>query len=81
MRHPAIEMAQVFGIPDEARGEAVCAWIKLKPDCVLTAGDIKAFCLGQIANFKIPRQIFFVRYFHDSDWQGPKISHPEKHSC
>ncbi len=63
MRHPAIEMAQVFGIPDEARGEAVCAWIKLKPDCVLTAGDIKAFCLGQIANFKIPRQIFFVRSF------------------
>jgi fatty-acyl-CoA synthase len=61
--HPAIEVAKVFGVPDEVRGEAVCAWIKLKPGQKLTAGEARAFCLGRIANYKIPRHIRFIDDF------------------
>src|SRR5580658_9797219 len=61
--HPAIEIAQVFGVPDEVRGEAVCAWIKLKAGQTLTTGEVRAFCQGQIANYKIPRHIRFVDGF------------------
>lgn len=61
--HPAIEVAQVFGVLDDVRGEAVCAWIKLKPGRTLTTGEVRAFCQGRIANYKIPRHIRFVDDF------------------
>ena len=39
------------------------AWIKLKRDAVLTEDDVKKFCRGQIANFKVPRYVRFVDTF------------------
>lgn len=61
--HPAIEVAQIFGVPDEIRGEAVCVWIKLKPGQTLTTSEVRVFCQGRIANYKIPRHIRFVDGF------------------
>ena len=61
-RHEDILDVQVFGVPDERFGEEVCAWIQLKRPG-MTAEDVKAFCKGQIAHFKIPKHISFVDEF------------------
>ncbi|PBB90259.1 AMP-binding protein [Mesorhizobium sp. WSM3864] len=58
-RHPKIKEVQVFGIPDDKYGEEICAWIVLKPGQIATAEEIKAFCDGQIAHYKVPRYIRF----------------------
>jgi len=58
-RHSAVQQVQVFGIPDEKYGEEICAWIILKPDASATEEEIKEFCHGQIAHYKIPRYVRF----------------------
>lgn len=58
-RHPKIKEVQVFGVPDDKYGEELCAWIVLKPNQIATTEEIKAFCSGQIAHYKIPRYIRF----------------------
>ncbi|CDX62897.1 Acyl-CoA synthetase family member 2, mitochondrial [Mesorhizobium plurifarium] len=58
-RHPKIKEVQVFGIPDAKYGEELCAWIVLKPGQIATEQEIKAFCAGQIAHYKVPRYIRF----------------------
>ncbi len=62
-RHPNIQDVQVFGVPDERFGEELCAWILLREGAEVTPDDIKAFCQGQIAHYKIPRYIKFVTEF------------------
>jgi fatty-acyl-CoA synthase len=62
-RHPKIEDVQVFGVPDQRFGEELCAWIKLRAHEHLTADDVRAFCAGQIAHYKVPRHIKFVDSF------------------
>ncbi|NMM14031.1 MAG: AMP-binding protein [Rhodoferax sp.] len=62
-RHPQIQDVQVVGIPDAKYGEELCAWIILKQGQTLTEDDIKAFCKGQIAHYKVPRHIRFVSAF------------------
>ncbi|MDX8482299.1 AMP-binding protein [Mesorhizobium sp. VK24D] len=57
--HPKIKEVQVFGIPDDKYGEELCAWIVLKPGQIATEQEIKAFCAGQIAHYKVPRYIRF----------------------
>jgi fatty-acyl-CoA synthase len=61
--HPAIADVQVFGIPDERYGEAVCAWVILKPGEELDEEGVREFCAGSIARFKIPRHVRFVDSF------------------
>ncbi len=61
--HPAIEQVEVIGTPDEKYGEEVCAWIKLREGQAVTAEEIRDFCKGQIAHFKIPRYVKFVDEF------------------
>jgi fatty-acyl-CoA synthase len=60
---PAIADVQVIGIPDDKYGEEVMAWVKLKRGATLAEHDVKNFCKGQIANFKIPRYVRFVDSF------------------
>jgi fatty-acyl-CoA synthase len=59
-RHPKIQSAQVFGVPDDKYGEEVCAWIVLRQGEHATPEDIREFCQGQIAHYKIPWHIRFV---------------------
>ncbi|WP_170608749.1 AMP-binding protein [Ruegeria arenilitoris] len=61
--HPGIEQAEVIGAPDEKYGEEVCAWIKLRKGYLANDEDIREFCKGKIAHFKIPRYIKFVDSF------------------
>ena len=58
-RHPKIKEVQVFGVPDEKFGEALAAWIVLAPGQGATDEEIKAYCQGQIAHYKIPLYIRF----------------------
>jgi fatty-acyl-CoA synthase len=61
--HPDVEEVEVFGVPDAKFGEEVAAWIRLRDGATLSAEDIRAFCEGHIAHFKIPRYIRFVDAF------------------
>lgn len=61
--HPAISDVQVIGVPDMKYGEELMAWIKLKDGQKATPEEIKAFCKGKIAHYKIPRYIKFVDGF------------------
>ena len=55
---------QVFGVPDPKYGEELCAWIVLQAGRrALTTEEIRDFCRGQIAHYKIPRYIRFVDEF------------------
>jgi fatty-acyl-CoA synthase len=63
LRHPKIQAAQVFGVPDPRLGEDVCAWIVLQPGATATAEEIRAHCQGRIAHYKVPRHIRFVPEF------------------
>ncbi len=58
--HPAIQDAQVVGVPDETYGEELVAYIILKDNHELTVEDVKAYYKGKIAHYKIPRYIHFV---------------------
>lgn len=62
-RHPKIQDAQVFGLPDEKYGEELCIWICLKPGEQATEDDMREYCKGQIAHYKVPRYIRFVDEF------------------
>jgi fatty-acyl-CoA synthase len=53
----------VVGVPDERVDEELCAWIKLKPGQTMTEAEVKEFCHGKIAFFKIPKYVKFVDAF------------------
>jgi fatty-acyl-CoA synthase len=55
--HPAIEDVQVIGVPDARFGEELCAWVKLRPGAELSLEDLRGFCTGKIAHYKIPRYL------------------------
>jgi len=61
--HPKIDEAQVVGIPSARLGEIVAAWVRLKPGATASEDEIKEFCKGQIAYYKIPEHIRLVKEF------------------
>lgn len=62
-RHPKIQDVQVVGLPDKKYGEELCAWIIAKPGQTLAAEEVRDFCKGQIAHYKVPKYIQFVTEF------------------
>ena len=60
---PQIEVVEIAGVPSKKYVEEVGAFIKLKKGESLTEDEIIDFCKGNIANFKIPKYIFFVNEF------------------
>lgn len=59
-RHPGINQAQVFGIPDTFYEEEICAWVVPQQTAELTPGEVIDFCTGNIAHFKVPRHVRIV---------------------
>ena len=74
--HSSIQDVQIVGVPDKKYGEELCAWIILKPPQQqqqdphhqhhhhhVTENDIRNYCKGKIAHYKIPKYIRFVQSF------------------
>lgn len=62
-RHPKVQDVQCVGVPDVKFGEELCACVILKPGIDCEAEEIRAFCQGEIAHYKIPRYVRFVDSF------------------
>jgi fatty-acyl-CoA synthase len=62
--HPDIEDVQVIGVPDEKYGEELAAWIKMSEGAApLDAEQVREFCAGRLAHYKIPRYVLIVEEF------------------
>jgi fatty-acyl-CoA synthase len=61
--HEKITDVYVVGVPDRKYGEELCAWVKVKDSHQLTDQEVKDFCKGKIAHYKIPRYVMFVNDF------------------
>jgi fatty-acyl-CoA synthase len=61
--HPKVVDVQVIGVPDAKYGEEVMAWVKVREGEAVTAEELRAFCRGRIAHFKVPRYVKFVDAF------------------
>jgi fatty-acyl-CoA synthase len=61
--HPAVFDVAVVGVPDVKYGEEVCACIQLRAGMALSEEDIREFCRGRIAHYKVPRYVRFMDSF------------------
>ena len=61
--HPDVSDVQVIGVPDVKYGEELMAWVKVREGTTLTEDDLKEFCKGKIAHYKVPRYVKFTDEF------------------
>ena len=61
--NPKVSDVQVIGVPDQRFGEEIMAWVMLKSEQEATEEEIKEFCRGRIAHYKVPRYVKFVSEF------------------
>ncbi|MBO6133820.1 MAG: AMP-binding protein [Lachnospiraceae bacterium] len=57
---PEVELAAAVGVPDPVYGEEAAVFIKLKEGCTLTKDQVTEHCKTQVADYKVPRHVFFV---------------------
>ena len=62
-RHPKILDVQCVGVPDAKYGEELCACVILRPGMKASEEEIRKFCSGQIAHYKVPRYVMFMSAF------------------
>ncbi|OXI33356.1 AMP-binding protein [Burkholderia aenigmatica] len=68
--HPAVQLAQVVGVPDARLGEVPAAFIVLRPGAHASSEDLIAFCKTRCANFKVPRYLRIVPSFDEIGMTG-----------
>jgi fatty-acyl-CoA synthase len=61
--HPQVRDVQAFGVPDARYGEELAVWLITADGAELDEADVRAFCEGRIARFKIPRYVRVVDAF------------------
>jgi fatty-acyl-CoA synthase len=61
--HPKVQDVQVIGVPDARLGEEIVAWVRLREGQTATPDEIRDYCRGKIAHYKIPRYVKFVDGF------------------
>lgn len=61
--HPKVADVYVVGLPDARLGETVCAWVRLRNGASMSEEELRDYCRGRIAYFKIPQYIRFVDSF------------------
>jgi fatty-acyl-CoA synthase len=62
--HPDVADVQVIGVPDAKYGEEIMAWVRLRDGAPpLSADDLRAFCAGKIAHYKVPRYVHVTDEF------------------
>ena len=50
-------------MPDVKYGEELCAWVKLRPGASLSEEEVREYCRGKIAHYKVPRYVRFTGEF------------------
>jgi fatty-acyl-CoA synthase len=63
LSHAAVQDVQVVGVPDQRLGEEVCAWVIVEQDRTLDATELRAYCVGELSRYKIPRYYRFVNNY------------------
>jgi fatty-acyl-CoA synthase len=63
IKHEAVSDVQVIGVPSQKYGEEVMAWVKMRPNMEVSEQELKDYCKGQIATYKIPKYWKFVDSF------------------
>jgi fatty-acyl-CoA synthase len=63
LKNSKIQKCSIFSIPDQSRGDELCAWIKLKPNEKMTSEEFKKFCIKEIPLNQIPKYVKFVDKF------------------
>jgi fatty-acyl-CoA synthase len=61
--HPDVSDVQVIGVPDAKYGEELMAWVKVREGATLTEEELKEFCRGKVAHYKVPRYVKFTDEF------------------